>query len=244
MVLLAQTVFIAAGVGAFQPRRLKVEGLERFDSSQVCYQKDSAGDLAGKDVVVVGGDEHAVAAAVDLASPGGAGPRSVTLLHRREALQAPDGMLAAFRQACEARSLRFRVGQVTGFEALSGRLAAVQVTDGDGQTNRLPVDAMLVLQGLSPRLGPVAQWGMDMERRQLKVDTEKFSTSLHGIFAVGDINTYPGKKKLILSGFHESALAAFGAAEIVFPDRKIALQYTTASPRLHQLLGVAPASSS
>jgi thioredoxin reductase (NADPH) len=95
-----------------------------------------------------------------------------------------------------------------------------------------------VLLGLSPKLGPVAHWGLDMERKQLLVDTEKFSTSVPGIFAVGDINTYPGKKKLILSGFHESALAAFGAAALVFPDKKIMLQYTTTSPRLHQLLGV------
>ena len=96
----------------------------------------------------------------------------------------------------------------------------------------------LVFFGLSPKLGPIADWGLDIERKQLKVDTEKFSTSIPGIFAVGDINTYPGKKKLILSGFHECALAAFGAAPIIFPDKRIHLQYTTTSPKLHKVLGV------
>jgi thioredoxin reductase (NADPH) len=102
----------------------------------------------------------------------------------------------------------------------------------------MPVDTLLVLMGLSPKLGPVADWGLALERKQLVVDTEKFATSIPGIFAVGDINTYPGKRKLILCGFHESTLAAFAAAEIVFPGKRVMLQYTTTSPRLHQLLGV------
>ena len=101
-----------------------------------------------------------------------------------------------------------------------------------------PLDALLVFFGLSPKLGPIADWGLDIERKQLVVDTEKFATSVPGIFAVGDINTYPGKKKLILSGFHECALAAFAAAPYIFPDRKIHLQYTTTSPKLHKVLGV------
>ena len=105
----------------------------------------------------------------------------------------------------------------------------------------MPLDVLLVFLGLSPKLGPIAQWGLDIERKQLVVDTEKFSTSVPGIFAVGDINTYPGKKKLILSGFHEATLAAFGAAPIVFPDKKVMLQYTTTSTQLHRVLGVAPA---
>jgi len=108
----------------------------------------------------------------------------------------------------------------------------------DGKTAPLPVDTVLVLQGLSPKLGPVAEWGLDIERKQLKVDTEKFQTSESGIFAVGDINTYPGKKKLILCGFHEAALASFAAAAIVFPDTPTLLQYTTTSTLLHQRLGV------
>ncbi|MCS7102214.1 MAG: FAD-dependent oxidoreductase, partial [Burkholderiaceae bacterium] len=118
------------------------------------------------------------------------------------------------------------------------RLTEIRVTSLDGVTRRVPLDMLLVFYGLSPKLGPIAQWGLQLERKQIVVDTEKFETSVPGIFAVGDINTYPGKKKLILSGFHEAALAAFGAARYVFPDKKIHLQYTTTSTKLHQVLGV------
>ena len=134
--------------------------------------------------------------------------------------------------------MEFAVGQITGFEEREGRLASVNVTASDASVRSLPLDALLLFFGLSPRLGPIAQWGLDIERRQLRVDTETFSTSTPGIFAVGDINTYPGKKKLILSGFHECALAAFGAAPLIFPDRKVQMQYTTTSTKLHKVLGV------
>jgi len=117
-------------------------------------------------------------------------------------------------------------------------MKAVKVTGSDGVTRVVPLDMLLVFFGLSPKLGPIAEWGLNIERKQVTVDTEKFETNVPGIFAVGDINTYPGKKKLILSGFHEAALAAFGAAPYVFPDKRIHLQYTTTSPKLHKVLGV------
>jgi thioredoxin reductase (NADPH) len=127
---------------------------------------------------------------------------------------------------------------VSGIDERDGKLTAVKVTGGDGVTRVVPLDVLLVFFGLSPKLGPIANWGLEIERKQLVVDTEQFSTNVPGIFAVGDINTYPGKKKLILSGFHEAALAAFGAAPIIFPDKRIHLQYTTTSPKLHKVLGV------
>ena len=129
-------------------------------------------------------------------------------------------------------------GQVTGFESKDGTLTEIKVTGLDGVTRRLPLDCLLVFFGLSPKLGPIADWGLEIDRRQIVVDTEKFMTNIPGIFAVGDINIYPGKKKLILSGFHEAALAAFAAAPFVFPQKKIHLQYTTTSPKLHKVLGV------
>ena len=129
-------------------------------------------------------------------------------------------------------------GQVTGFESRDGKLTEIKVTGLDGVTRRLPLDCLLVFFGLSPKLGPIAEWGLEIDRRQIVVDTEKFMTNIPGIFAVGDINIYPGKKKLILSGFHEAALAAFAAAPFVFPQKKIHLQYTTTSPKLHKVLGV------
>jgi thioredoxin reductase (NADPH) len=134
--------------------------------------------------------------------------------------------------------MQFTVGQITSIEETDGKLTGVKVTGGDGVTRLMPLDMLLVFFGLSPKLGPIAQWSLEIERKQVKVDTEKFSTNVPGIFAVGDINTYPGKKKLILSGFHECALAAFGSMPFIFPDKKVHLQYTTTSPKLHKVLGV------
>jgi thioredoxin reductase (NADPH) len=236
---LARVIIIAGGVGAFQPRRLKIDGIERFQDSQLFYRAEESSDFAGKDLLIVGGDETALDAVNRFAAPGQA--RSVTLLHRRDVLAGLPDALADFQELRDSGAAKFVVGQITGFDERDGRLVAAQITDPEGQTRPLPLDAMLVFLGISPKLGAIADWGLAMERKQLTVDTEKFATSEPGILAVGDINTYPGKKKLILSGFHEAALAAFGAAAIVFPDRKTMLQYTTTSPRLHQLLGVASA---
>jgi thioredoxin reductase (NADPH) len=139
---------------------------------------------------------------------------------------------------CDAYEMQLVIGQITGFDEREGRLVAVKVTGSDGVTRVVPLDMLLVFFGLSPKLGPIAEWGLGIERKQIVVDTEKFQTNIPGIFAVGDINIYPGKKKLILSGFHEAALAAFGASPIVFPDKRVLLQYTTTSPKLHKVLGV------
>jgi len=164
--------------------------------------------------------------------------KSVTLLHRRDVYQAAPEQVAQVQALSDAKLLQLMVGQVTGFDEQAGQLSAALVTGVDGQTQAVAADTLLVYLGLSPKLGPVADWGLAMARKQVAVDTEKFSTSVPGIFAVGDINTYPGKKKLILSGFHECALAAFGAADIVFPGKHPQLEYTTSSSRLHGLLGV------
>jgi thioredoxin reductase (NADPH) len=236
---LAKTVFIAAGVGAFQPKRLKIDGLDGFEGSQLFHHAGEPARFAGRTVLVVGGDEAAVDATASLAEAGAHQAKNVTLLHRRDVLQASEEVLARFEALRKSGALRFQVGQVTGIATEDGRLKAAQITDVDGNTAALPVDMLLVLLGLSPKLGPLTQWGMAMERKQLQVDTERFSTSVPGIFAVGDINSYPGKKKLILCGFHEATLAAYAAADIIFPGQKIPFQYTTTSPKLHKLLGVA-----
>ena len=239
---IAKTIVIAAGVGAFQPKLLRVEGLGRFENTSLFYSVSYPQQFADKNIVIVGGEDSALQWASHFATDGPDKARSVTLVHRRDVFQAAPALVAKVKALVDAKALRFTVGQVTGFEAKndqrSDQLTAAQVTDVDGQLQTVRLDALLVFLGLSPKLGPVAQWGLDMERKQVRVDTEKFSTTQEGIFAVGDINTYPGKKKLILSGFHEAALAAFGAAALIFPDKKIMLQYTTTSPRLHQLLGV------
>jgi thioredoxin reductase (NADPH) len=235
---LTKTIFIAAGVGAFEPRTLKVDGLDRFDGSQLFYRVKSPADFAGKNLVIVGGGDSALDWSLDFAQEGPHQAESVILLHRRDGFRAAPASVARMRELCEQMQMQLVIGQITGFEEEAGRLTGVKVTGGDGVTRLVPLDVLLVFFGLSPKLGPIAEWGLEIERKQLVVDTEKFSTNVPGIFAVGDINTYPGKKKLILSGFHECALAAFGAAPIIFPEKRVLLQYTTTSPKLHKVLGV------
>ena len=235
---LTKTIFIAAGVGAFQPRLLKVDGVDKHHDSQLHYRVKNPADFAGKNLVIVGGGDSALDWALDFVKEGPNKAESVILLHRRDGFKAAPANVAKMHALCEAYEMQFMVGQVTGIEEKDGRLTGAKVTGADGITRVVPLDILLVFFGLSPKLGPIAEWGLDIERKQLKVDTEKFSTSVPGIFAVGDINIYPGKKKLILSGFHECALAAFGAAPFIFPNKKIHLQYTTTSPKLHKVLGV------
>jgi thioredoxin reductase (NADPH) len=195
-------------------------------------------DFAGKNLVIVGGGDSALDWTLNFVAQGPNKAESVILIHRRDGFKAAPASVAKMRELCDAYEMQFIVGQVTGYEEKDGKLTGAKVTGSDGVTRVVPLDVLLVFFGLSPKLGPIAQWGLEIERKQLKVDTEKFSTNVPGIFAVGDINTYPGKKKLILSGFHECALAAFGAAPFIFPDKKIHLQYTTTSPKLHKVLGV------
>ena len=235
---LTKTIFIAAGVGAFQPRTLKVEGLDPFEGSQLFYRVKNPADFAGKNLVIVGGGDSALDWALNFVAEGPNKAESVILIHRRDGFKAAPASVAKMRELCEQYEMQFIVGQVTGYEEKDGKLTGAKVTGADGVTRVVPMDMMLVFFGLSPKLGPIAEWGLEIERKQLVVDTEKFSTSIPGIFAVGDINTYPGKKKLILSGFHECALAAFGAVPFIFPEKKVFLQYTTTSPKLHKVLGV------
>jgi len=235
---ITKTIFIAGGVGSFQPRTLKVDGLEKFDDTQLHYRVRNPAQFAGKNLVIVGGGDSALDWTLNFAQEGPNKAESVILVHRRDGFKAAPASVAKMRELCDAYEMQFIVGQVTGFEESDGRLTNIKVTGGDGVTRLVPLDMLLVFFGLSPKLGPIAEWGLDIERKQLVVNTETFETNVPGIFAVGDINIYPGKKKMILSGFHEAALAAFGAAPYVFPDKRIHLQYTTTSPKLHKVLGV------
>ncbi len=235
--LLAKTVVIAGGVGSFQPRRLKLDGIAAFEGSQLFYGSPAEADVVrDRRVVVIGDDDAALECALRFVPVA-----SVTLMHRRDEFKAAPETVAQMRKLRTEQRLQFLAAQPSGIEQVDGRLTALQVLAADGTTQSLPVDILLVLTGLSPRLGPIAGWGLALERKQLVVDTARFQTSEPGIFAVGDVNTYPGKKKLILCGFHEAALAAFGAAAILFPEKPVHLEYTTTSPRLHKALGVEPA---
>ncbi|MYM65691.1 NAD(P)-binding domain-containing protein [Pseudoduganella sp. FT55W] len=233
---LTKTIFIAAGVGSFQARTLKVDGIDVFEGSQLHYKVKDPAQFEGKNLVICGGGDSALDWALNFVGKA----ESVVLLHRREDFRAAPASVAKMKALCDDYEMQLLIGTATGFEtSADGKLEHLKVTAADGVTRRVPLDMLLVFYGLSPKLGPIAEWGLDIERRQLKVqNTEKFETNVPGIFAVGDINTYPGKKKLILSGFHEAALAAFGAAPYIFPDKKIHMQYTTTSPKLHKVLGV------
>jgi len=235
--LITKTVFIASGVGSFQPRHLKIEGLAAFHDTQVFYNVAEAASLAARRVLVIGDGDAALECAMSFAAAGPLHATEVTLMHRRDEFKAAPATVARFRAMRATQQLHFIAGQAIGFEQLAGRLTSLTVSTPDGPDRTLPLDALVVMTGLSPKLGPVADWGLVLERKQLVVDTEKFETSTPGIFAVGDVNTYPGKKKLILCGFHEAALAAYGAAAHVFPGRAQPLEYTTTSPRLQHALG-------
>lgn len=240
--LQAKAVFIAAGVGAFEPKRLKLEGLGALEGSHLFYSVPDISLLSDRHLVIIGSEDSALEHAIDLATRGGPRPSSVTLIHRRDGFQAAPETVDRFRDLCASGSLRFVIGQTQGFDAPGGHLTALHILDADGNVRPLEADAILALQGFSPKLGPIANWHLTMERKQLVVDTEKFQTSEAGIFAMGDINTYPGKRKLILSGFHEATLAAFAAAEQL-AGGPIPLQYTTSSTLLHKRLGVWEADS-
>lgn len=239
---LARCVFIAAGVGAFQARTLKVAEAERHAGRQLHYQRPSH-SLAGQRVLVLGGDDAALQAVLDLAALGpGHRPARIGLLHRRATLSATPDQLRQWQALLQQGAVHFEVGQVLALDSADSdaeRLVAVRITGDDGCVRRLPVDSLLAFLGLSPKLGSLAHWGLALQRRQLVVDPSGCETSVPGIHAVGDVVTYPGKKKLILCGFHEATLATFAAMRRLRPDEPALLQYTTTSARLQQRLGVA-----
>ena len=231
----AKAIVVAGGVGAFQPRRLKVEGLDRWREQQMFYRDPGASDTTGGHVVVAGNGEAAISAALEAADSGAA---SVTIVHRRDDFDASRLLRLRFEVARASGRIGFVAAQASAFTNEGDRLSGLVIEVNDGTTRTLALDVLLVLLGWSPKLGPIADWGLALERKQLVVDTERFETSTPGIHAIGDVNTYPGKQKLIVSGFHEATLAAYAIASRVYPDRAQPLLYTTTSPKLHKLLGV------
>lgn len=229
-----KAVIIASGMGSFDARPIRVPGIEKFENKQLFYRVRDPEFFAGKNIVICGGGDSALDWTLNLVGKA----ESVILIHRRDGFRAAPARVAEMKQLCEDWQMQFVVGSVTGFEEKDGVMTEVRVTGNDGIVRRIPLDCLLVFFGLQPKVGPIAEWGLELDRKQIVVDTARFETNIPGIFAVGDCNTYPGKKKLILSGFHECALAAFAASQYVFPDKKVFLQYTTTSPKLHKALGV------
>jgi thioredoxin reductase (NADPH) len=233
----AGAVVIAAGVGSFQPRRLAVEGAEAFEGRQIHYKVRNAADYHGRRLAIFGGGDSALDWAMDLAPKASA----LTLVHRRAEFRGAPASVARVRELESAGQLRFIEGVASALRHGEGRLVGVDIKAADGSTQAIEAEQLLVFFGLAPKLGPIAEWGLELDKRALKVDTEKFETNVPGVFAVGDINSYPGKKKLILSGFHEAALAAFAVQHYLYPAKKQFLQYTTTSPAMQKRLGVAGA---
>ena len=229
-----KTVFVAGGVGSFQPRKVRLDGLDAFEDTNMYYRVRNPEQFADKDIVILGGGDSALDWTLALAGKA----KSLTLVHRRPEYRGAPASVEQMRGLCSAGKVREMEGKISGFADDGGRLTSVTITAASGENIELPVDALMVFFGLAPKLGPIAEWGLDLNRKTVNVDTEKFETNIPGIFAIGDINFYPGKKKLILSGFHEAALAAFAAKALIEPGKKVHLQYTTTSPIMHKRLGV------
>ncbi|HZP68242.1 MAG TPA: NAD(P)/FAD-dependent oxidoreductase [Rudaea sp.] len=234
----AGAVIVAGGVGAFRPRLLDMAGAERLEGKQLHYKVTDAELFRGRDIVVAGAGDSAldwVLALYDVCN-------SLVLVHRSREFRAAAGKVRQMERLCSEQKMQFLEGEIVGLDLAADALQAVRVRSKNGLTNRVGADHLLVFWGLHPKLGPIAAWGLGLDKNQIEVDAARFATNVPGIYAVGDINTYPGKKKLILCGFHEAALAAFAVREFLAPGEKVYLQYTTTSPAMHRRLGVeAPA---
>ena len=234
LAFLAKVVVIAAGGGSFTPKRPPLGGIEAFEGTSVHYSVRRIDDFRGHDVLVVGGGDSALDWTLNLQPVA----KSLTLLHRRDEFRGAPHSVERMRALVAENKISLQIGQMTALQGENGALAAVTVKTKGGES-RLPINRLLPFFGLTMKLGPVAHWGLNLHENLIPVDTAKFETSAPGIFAVGDINTYPGKLKLILSGFHETALMAQAAHRIVYPGKKLLFQYTTSSSSLQKKLGVA-----
>ena len=231
----AKVVVIAAGGGSFQPKRPPIPGIEAYEGKSVHYSVKKMDAFRGKRILIVGGGDSALDWTLNLAPLAS----HLTLLHRRSEFRAaPDSVNKAMALVKEGK-IDLVLGQVTGLEGEGGALKAAVVKRNDNTTAPIACEAMLPFFGLTMKLGPVANWGLRLHEDLIPVDTEAFETSEPGIFAIGDINSYPGKKKLILSGFHEAALMSQAAKKVVHPNQRVVFQYTTSSTSLQKKLGVA-----
>jgi len=230
----AKIVIIAAGGGSFTPKRPPLAGIEEMEGKSVFYSVRRIEDFRDRTILIAGGGDSALDWALALQGVA----KRITLIHRREEFRAAPDSVNKMRALADAGKMDFIIGQVMELHGDEGQLESASIRGKDGETSRLACDTLLPFFGLTMKLGPVADWGLNLDENRIPVDTEKFETSHARIFAIGDINTYPGKQKLILSGFHEAALMARQAYRYVYPDAKYMFQHTTSSSSLHKKLGV------
>ena len=232
----ANVVVIAGGVGSFQPRLIRVPAAKHFAGKTLHYRVQDPTRFAGKKLVVLGGGDSALDWVLELINVAG----HITLVHRRDEYRAVPASVDKMRKlVADGKMDVIENARATAIDGTAGEIRSISIQPKDGQLVDVSADHVLVFFGLAPKLGPIADWGLDINRKTINVDTEKFETSEPGIYAIGDINFYPGKKKLILCGFHEAALAAFAIKQRIEPDKKVHVQYTTTSPIMHKRLGVA-----
>jgi len=231
----AKAIVIAGGVGSFQPRQLRLPRVDNFEATNLHYRVQNPEQFAGKKLIVLGGGDSALDWVLELGNVAA----HITLVHRRDEYRAVDASVAKMRELVAAGKVTaIESAKASAAELNGGAITSLTIQPTDGEAIDVPADDVLVFFGLAPKLGPIAEWGLDINRKTINVDVEKFETSTPGIYAVGDINFYPGKKKLILCGFHEAALAAFAIKQQLEPDKKVRLQYTTTSPLMHERLGL------
>ncbi len=237
----SKIVVIAAGGGSFQPKRPPIPGIEPYEGKSVFYAVRKMESFRDKRILIIGGGDSALDWTLNLAPLA----KHLTLLHRRSEFRAaPDSVNKMMALVGEGK-IDFVLGQVTSLVGADGQIGKALVKTNDGSTFEIACDAVLPFFGLTMKLGPVSSWGFELKNNEfIPVDTAAFETSVPGIFAIGDINWYPGKLKLILSGFHEAALMAQKAYHYIYPEKRLVFQYTTSSTSLQKKLGVAPVRAS
>src|ERR1700741_2813844 len=232
--IVAPVIVIAAGGGTFVSKRPPVPGIEAYEGKSVFYAVKKMEQFKGKKIVIAGGGDSALDWTLNLAPIA----QSLTLVHHRDGFRAAPHSVDQMRALVADGKIAFHVASLKALHGTNGMLEAVTLAGADKKEWRHEADALLPFFGLTIKLGPIAEFGLNLHENLIPVDTAKFESTTPGIFAIGDINSYPGKLKLILCGFHEAALMAQAAFRVCRPNEKLRFQYTTSSSSLQKKLGV------